>query len=289
MPERTLVSPYAPAAGRFRGNLHTHTTVSDSPMEPADVVAAYRAKGYDFLALSDHDYTKEGPRPLHKPPELWDGLTLIRWAMEITNRKVHVLSLGVPALIDRRAHTALQQQVDAVTAMDGAVFFAHPDYPPLGISADELLALDGYHGIEIRNSRSYMPGPSFAEGVPTWDRLLAAGRRVWGLSCDDAHYPEEIGLSWVEVCASACRSADLVRALKAGNFYASSGAQLTLEVEGTTARAGVPDGTRVHWIVDGRPAATGPTFDCREAETYVRCEAEDPEGGRAWSQPLTWQ
>jgi hypothetical protein len=41
--------------GRFyKGNLHTHSTRSDGTLRPAEVIAAYRARGYDFLALTDH-------------------------------------------------------------------------------------------------------------------------------------------------------------------------------------------------------------------------------------------
>ncbi|MCC6792855.1 MAG: hypothetical protein IT336_14285, partial [Thermomicrobiales bacterium] len=41
--------------GRFwKGNLHTHSTRSDGKLTPAEVIAAYQARGYDFLALADH-------------------------------------------------------------------------------------------------------------------------------------------------------------------------------------------------------------------------------------------
>ena len=43
--------------GRFyRGNLHCHTTQSDGRATPAQRVMEYKAAGYDFLALTDHNY-----------------------------------------------------------------------------------------------------------------------------------------------------------------------------------------------------------------------------------------
>lgn len=43
------------ASGQFwRGNLHGHSTGSDGMLSPADVCAAYRARGYDFIAVTDH-------------------------------------------------------------------------------------------------------------------------------------------------------------------------------------------------------------------------------------------
>src|SRR5215813_8805491 len=38
----------------YKGNLHTHSTRSDGKLSPEEVVAAYRERGYDFLALTDH-------------------------------------------------------------------------------------------------------------------------------------------------------------------------------------------------------------------------------------------
>ena len=40
---------------RLRGNLHAHTLFSDGVKSPAELVAAYEALGYDFLAITDHD------------------------------------------------------------------------------------------------------------------------------------------------------------------------------------------------------------------------------------------
>ena len=41
--------------GRFwRGNIHTHSTLSDGALPPETVVAAYRDAGYDFMMLSEH-------------------------------------------------------------------------------------------------------------------------------------------------------------------------------------------------------------------------------------------
>lgn len=60
----SIVSPYANvvwsgdnAWGAYRGNLHSHTTWSDSDEELPDMVKEYYALGYDFLANSDHAVT----------------------------------------------------------------------------------------------------------------------------------------------------------------------------------------------------------------------------------------
>ena len=40
----------------LKGCLHTHTTCSDGKMTPQQVADAYEARGYDFIAFTDHDY-----------------------------------------------------------------------------------------------------------------------------------------------------------------------------------------------------------------------------------------
>ncbi len=44
----------------WKGNLHTHTLWSDGDDFPEMVVDWYKARGYDFLALSDHNTLQEG-------------------------------------------------------------------------------------------------------------------------------------------------------------------------------------------------------------------------------------
>src|SRR5688572_9876599 len=45
---------FASSGRSFRGNLHTHSDRSDGMASPAQVLAEYRAAGYDFLVLTDH-------------------------------------------------------------------------------------------------------------------------------------------------------------------------------------------------------------------------------------------
>ena len=38
----------------LKGNLHTHTSLTDGALGPQEVVDIYRRAGYDFIALSEH-------------------------------------------------------------------------------------------------------------------------------------------------------------------------------------------------------------------------------------------
>ncbi len=48
------ISPFSKPGRFWRGNLHTHSTLSDGALKPEDVVETYKQAGYDFLQVSDH-------------------------------------------------------------------------------------------------------------------------------------------------------------------------------------------------------------------------------------------
>src|SRR5947209_6191196 len=64
--------------GRFwRGNLHTHSTLSDGALSPEEVCALYRDAGYDFLALTDHFLERYGYPVADTRPFRNDGFTTL--------------------------------------------------------------------------------------------------------------------------------------------------------------------------------------------------------------------
>ena len=54
------IPPFSTPGRFWRGNLHTHSTLSDGALEPRQVVDAYKRAGYDFLQLSDHFLARYG-------------------------------------------------------------------------------------------------------------------------------------------------------------------------------------------------------------------------------------
>ena len=61
----------------FKGNTHTHTLWSDGDGAPQAVVQWYRERGYDFLALTDHNALLHGERwfPVAQPADRDQRLT----------------------------------------------------------------------------------------------------------------------------------------------------------------------------------------------------------------------
>ena len=67
----------------YKGNLHTHTFWSDGDAPPEIAVAWYKARGYDFLALSDHNILSVGEKWIKALDE-----DLIGWSPSMTKVKL---------------------------------------------------------------------------------------------------------------------------------------------------------------------------------------------------------
>jgi hypothetical protein len=266
------VSEPAPA-GWLKGQLHVHTANSpDSPTLPMDVVKRYTELGFDFIVITDHNYTTE---------LIYDTapLTVMIGAELTTNPdhcepppddpemrcRMHVNALFVPpdapgempwpeendALTDFTRIGLYRRHLDAVKKLGGVAMLNHPTWF-WGVDG-ALLADLGTRGlllVEIAN----LGFPAWNLGDEThpgaeaiWDAALTAGVTVWGVASDDAHhyYPDEIqarvdadkqpyppGLAWVMVRAKNTPEA-IRAAVVAGDFYSSTGVTLSrLDVAG---------------------------------------------------------
>lgn len=83
----------------LKGNIHSHTTVSDGVCEPDRQIRDYRDRGYDFLAVTDHNIMDSFQQEL-------EGICLIPgWERDITYSKtkcVHLVGLSGRRLGSRK-------------------------------------------------------------------------------------------------------------------------------------------------------------------------------------------
>ena len=216
MPKVRLDSPIlkvGSGAKWLKGNLHVHTTRSDGKSEPQDVVRAYAKLGHDFLMLSDHDVFAElkGLDPC--------GMVLLP-GNEICGGSSHLLDVGAR----RRVAPAYDRQViiNDVNRTSGFAVLCHPNWTENfnHYRYEQLLELADYAGIEIFNGVVWdMPGSHLS--VDKWDRLLAAGKVVWGYANDDAHRLEQTGRGCNVVRVKSRTPRAILDALRKGCFYAS--------------------------------------------------------------------
>ena len=280
-------SPYSnDALPWLKGNLHTHTANSDGPRSPQCTVDDYAERGYDFLMLSDHDHLTD--------PSTLDarGLTLVP-GNEITAEGSHLLHVGARSVIapdpDR------QKVIDAIVAEGGFAVMCHPNWEKdfAHCPHDVLESLQGYAGIEIYNGIV-----SWLRGNPTatdrWDRLLGAGRKVWGFATDDCHIESDIGVAWNVVQSAGRDVASIVSALREGRSYASTGVTIErVSSHGATVSIQTKDAQAISLFSDYGFRRTivesdSLTFTVPEDAdyTYVRFECAGQGERRAWTQPL---
>ena len=289
---------FASHADWMRGNLHTHTLESDGDSTPEEMARWYREHGYDFLVITDHDKITRIPAP--------EGLVLVL-GEEVTDRlpkkPLHVNAIGLTTVVKPQGGATpvdvLQRDIDAVHKAGGIALVNHPNFG-WAFGAEELLQLRDFTLLEIASGHPYvnMLGPPSHEAM--WDRLLTAGRRVWGVAVDDSHHLKRPwdtdvalpGKAWVVVRAGKRDAQSIVDALKRGDFYASTGVELE-EVSSGKVKVKEKNGAhyRVQFIGKGGRVlqeTEGPVaeYKVRGGEGYLRAKVVDSNGRMAWTQPV---
>jgi hypothetical protein len=286
-----LIHPYTDLNGGqwLRGNLHTHTTRTDGTRPPQEVIDDYAARGYRFLMISDHDlYT--GPQEY----AAWDarGMILIS-GNEVTARGPHLLHVDA----DRRIEPDADRQVvlnDIARSGRGFAIINHPNWQATfnHCSIEQLSAWSGYAGMEIYNATiGRLDGSPYATNK--WDILLSQGRRVWGFANDDSHQPQiDVAQGWTMAYVREPSAANIVSALLAGRFYASTGVTINaIAVEGRRIRIETENARRITALMqvgrrfeqtDGRSIEV----EVPDGAKYVRFECWGDGERFAWTQPF---
>ena len=380
-------APPEPVKSRWwRGNTHTHTLWSDGDGAPEVVTDLYKARGYNFLVLSDHNILQEGERwfPVSengsarlKPAEV-DSMrarfgdevevrgevgkrelrlqtlaelkarfekpaefllvpgeeVTAHWSGPTQNHPVHINAMGIRARIKPRGGDSVAElmnsALDAIEAHGeehGVPVLAHINHPNFGwgVTWEDLARMRAERFFEVYNGHRSVRSAGEGERPGTeemWDRANA--RRLtelklpllYGVAADDAHSyyggkTSVVGRGWVQVLAPDLSEASLIRAMKAGNFYASSGVELrsvergterySVEIEG---QAGVTYTTRFVGVRRGSEApevlaevqGASPSYEYQGNELFVRAvvvssrEHPDPYSAgdleQAWTQPI---
>ena len=307
---RFVLTAAPTSATWYKGNTHTHTLNSDGDTSPEDVARWYKAHGYAFLVLSDHNVFTD-PKTL---ASLTDATFLLMPGEEVTTAfqkaAVHVNALAVTRVIappkDSTLLGTVQKTVDAIRAENAVPHINHPNFlwsvdsaTLFRVRNDKLFEI--FNGHPLTNNVGGGDWPGMEE---VWDGLLTGGKRMYGIAVDDAHHfqgefaPDKAnpGRGWLVVRSPALETRALVTAIEAGQFYASSGVMLDDIVATATSlqlritQKGSFKYTTQFIGANGRVLATDksltPRFTLRGRETYVRAKVIDSGGAVAWVQPL---
>ncbi len=287
-------NPFAMPGRWLKGNLHTHTTRSDGRADPDERIAAYRAAGYDFLALTDHFVVSTDAAKSTDEFLVIDGVECHTEEPE-TGETYHVVGLNVPPdapLKDPMTAGAIKAALLEAGAM---VVLAHPYWS--GNTVERALELvDGMFALEVFNAMTRNVGKSTAR--VHWDDLLDRGARISGVAVDDSHGTErEVFKGWVMVKAASLDAASVLGALGAGAFYATAGPRIEdVAIENGRIRVCCSPAASVTFVAQryhGRHYEAPPGGRLHEMEhalsgeeRYVRIEVTDAHGRMAWTNPI---
>lgn len=294
----------------FKGNTHAHTALTDGDSPPDTVVTWYRSRGYHFLVITDHDRITDPATLAHHV----DSTFILVPGEEVTARydtlPVHVNGLNLARVVRPQpgegVGATLRANVDSVRAAGGVPQINHPNFR-WALKEQDIHAAGGARLFELFNGHPLVNNFSAGGLVGTealWDRLLSAGRRIYGVATDDSHHfirygarQANPGRGWVVVRARSLTPDAIAQALDGGQFYASTGVELEDVIVTPTRleiriRPGHVDFAYTTQFIGSNGRVLAETFanpavfELKTPERYVRAKITSTDGAVAWVQPV---
>ena len=277
----------------FKGNTHTHTTVSDGGKNFAELAEIYAAEGYAFLFRTDHWLCPENVVDQANSPLLWiDGIELD--GENPFGYMYHVIGLGKFNGI--HPEMKLVEAMEKIRQQDGLLILAHPLWS--GNRQDEILRWK-FDGVEVYNHVcEWLNGKGW--GVAHWHAMLDDNPNSLAFAADDTHLRvTEPGWKggWIMVNAAECTPQAILRAIRQGKFYSTQGPLFeqiayqdgqvhvqTSPVQFIRLVGPAWNGTRVGSF-DGK-LFTQAAFTVPQDWEYAYLEIEDSCGRHAWTNTL---
>jgi hypothetical protein len=302
--------------------LHTHTSDTDGDLPPEAVAAHYEWAGFDVLAITDHWTLTSVPSTEHLLVITGAELAVDPLGK---GRYTEILAIGIDELPDDpggdRAYWERIDNYDFKTfpdlsaagsyigAQGGVSFIAHPYWS--GLPAELLIVAENVQGVELFNSSAERE-TGRGDSSYVWDLSLEAGKRLWAFATDDCHYPGfDVGDAWTMIRAPERSKEAVLESLRNGWTYASAGPVIhdvradenAVEIRCSPARSVVlVSRYETGWMVraddrgrqeearilerDDRGLVVRARFDPSSVVPYRRLVVEDPQGRRAWTNPI---
>jgi hypothetical protein len=257
----------------FRGDLHMHDAHSDGsctseagkkvPCPLFKTVEAARARGLDFIAITDHNTISHFDEIRELAP-YFDQMLLIS-GREITTFDGHANVFGATEFIDFRLTSkhvpTFEDLANEVEKKHALLSINHPGSPTgaecmgCGWSVKDT-DYSRVHVIEAVNGGS-MDGPQ--SGIPFWQRRLNEGFRITAIGGSDNHnasydpeHESAIGLPTTVVYAENLSEEAVLKGIRAGHVF--------VDLQGSRDRAisfTAEDGAQKMMMGDVMKAAAG--------------------------------
>ena len=289
----------------LKGALHCHSTRSDGEDPPSQVLKSYHQKGFDFVALTDHNvYNRTNDAPE-------TGLTILP-ATEVDVDFasgvgcLHTVLIGkttgegqgyeqdqrFPSFLIERQED-FQPALDKHHAAGNLSILCHPGWS--NIYTRQYERLKGNFALEVWNTGSALDCHMDMNNERDWDELLMQGQRIFAVATDDAHRVADCGYGWVRVNAEN-KVESIAAALEKGAFYSSCGPEIyDFCMDGDTACVSCSPCRSISFCRSGSPykvvrdkdrLITEATFLVPPGYRYIRITVEDEFGRMAWTNPI---
>jgi hypothetical protein len=178
----------------LRGNLHAHTTFSDGVRGPRALLAEYQDRGYDFLAITDHeDHDNLVWEDYRRAIGELGGQLLVFEGLELD-------------------YAPLSQHVGRVVGEREVLHVLnHPARYKLSVE-ETLVRIRVITAAGLPLDAVEVTDTGFYRSLYDTDEIPLVK-----IATDDAHRPPHFGRAWIEVEARRERDA-IIRAIRAGDF-----------------------------------------------------------------------
>ena len=292
---------YFPEEGLWlKGNLHSHSTVSDGLFTPLELARMYADHGYAFLSMTDLNVLVPHSELPEEEIILLTGLEHdIEYSADKCTHVVGNCAAGkdkTDYLCKRYFADELtdQQLVDMMRADGQFVSLAHPVWSRM--EPEEILGLENLHAIEVfNNGTEHLCHGGNAE--IWWDMLLRHGKKVFATAVDDVHVADDLFGGWIQVKAAQRSREAILDAVFSGAYYASTGPVIhDFGMDGLNVYVECSPCREIHFVTypprgksvfaeEGKPLTSAAhTLTGREA--YVRVVCVDNDGRSAWTNPI---
>jgi len=273
----------------FKGNMHAHSTLSDGKQTPEELKKLYKAHGYSFIAITDHEVVYDNS---YLDDEEFITITGAEYGIKedpnksvFRNPDMKVCHLNIYAKDQHNADTVCYCEhldiyskpeirepliekygkVERVYGAEGinelirkvneAGFFVAYNHPKWSVeNCLDYIGYEGLWGVEIYNHACHLSG-TFSYDINAHDNYHRVGKKVFATCGDDNHVNATSCGGFVMVNCDKLSYDDIIAALLKGDFYSSHGPYINeLYVENGKVTVKCSDAKRISYSTSGRRA-----------------------------------
>lgn len=247
----------------FKGNMHCHSTFSDGKLTPEELKREYKANGYSFIAITDHEHINNNS---YLDDENFITITSGEFAIKefpeqstLKNQKMRVCHLNFYAKEqnndlsvcwnyvydhystgERRANIKkLSDNYERIYSAEGINdmirianengFFVTYNHPRWSLeNYSNYSKYEGLWAVEVLNGACHSSG-IYEYNINVHDDFLRDGKKIFISAGDDNHSPgrHHMYLAYVVVNTEKKLSYEaIIEALLRGDFYTSAGPEI---------------------------------------------------------------